>query len=130
MYVQITVDYVMAAAAALPLLPPQSNLSMFQEKLCVFHKTFSNSFCSSFTTQADVTERSVMFFARIKGRAENNLRELASRTPSLNLFVARPGIIDSDVHHPSSDPPSPIEIAIEVLKTFCANIRKGVYYSC
>lgn len=98
---------------------------MFQEKLCVFYKTLSNSFCSSLTTQADVTEGSVMFFARIKGRAENNLHELASRTPSLSLFVARPGIIYSDVPHPSSDPRSPIEIVIEVFKPFMRIFAKG-----
>ena len=71
-------------------------------------------------TQADPTERSSPLFAKIKGRAEKDLYDLASRTPSLRLFAARPGYID-----PEGNPVRPVPFYMATLGFVLRRFGKG-----
>ncbi|KIJ49850.1 hypothetical protein M422DRAFT_204432 [Sphaerobolus stellatus SS14] len=80
-YVKITYDYPVAAAKAFSSLASSFNFVFVSGE------------------GADQTERSSQIFGRVKGKAEKDLIQMGEQTPSLNIYAARPALIDPEGNH-------------------------------
>lgn len=104
-YVKITVDYPVAAAKAFATIGDKMNFVYMSGE------------------GAQQSEKSMMMFGRIKGRAENSLLALQKEHPSLNVYNIRPATINPEGNYLAGREPN----FHDKLSTFVGGVFERVW---